>query len=202
MGEDHRGSWELRHRRRVDLPEPARVVLENVHLLPRSGTALDLASGLGSNALLFAARGLETHAWDFSQVALQRLHTRAATRGLRVSTECRDVITAPPLSDSFDLICVSHFLERTLAPALVAALRPGGLLCYQSFARNRPPSCGHGPGNPQYLLDRNELLHLFVPPLQLLVYREEDLAGDRHAGWRGMAMLVACKAVATGEDSE
>ena len=38
---------------------------------------------------------------------------------------------------------------------------------------------------------RSSMEHLFVPPLQRLVYREEGHAGDMHVGWRGMALLVA-----------
>ncbi len=39
------------------------------------------------------------------------------------------------MPESFDVIVVSHLLDRTLAPALVAALRPGGLLYYQTSVR-------------------------------------------------------------------
>ena len=54
-------------------PEPARVLAENAHLLPASGTALDLACGLGGNALFLAREGQTVSALDISPVALAKL---------------------------------------------------------------------------------------------------------------------------------
>ena len=53
------------------------VLQQNTHLLPASGRVLDLACGLGGNALLLAQAGLETYAWDISAVALSRLQSAA-----------------------------------------------------------------------------------------------------------------------------
>lgn len=46
--------------------EVASVLAENSYLLPSQGNALDLACGLGANALFLSEHGLETHAWDIS----------------------------------------------------------------------------------------------------------------------------------------
>ncbi len=180
--------WDARYRDCDKVPEPALVLTEFQHLLPSSGRALDLACGLGGNALLLAAHGLETHAWDISPVAIDRLRQDAVSRKLHVRTEIRDVATEPPPPTSFDVIVVSRFLERHLAPALVRALRPGGLIYYQTFTAERVGDTG--PKNPAYRLAPNELLSLFSS-LRLLLYREEGLAGELSKGLRGEAMLVA-----------
>ncbi len=180
--------WDARYRDCDKVPEPALVLTEFRHLLPSTGRALDLACGLGGNALLLAARGLETHAWDISPVAIDRLRQDAISRRLDVRTEVRDVAAEPPRPESFDVIVVSRFLERHLAPALVRALRPGGLIYYQTFTAERVGDTG--PKNPAYRLGPNELLSLFSS-LRLLVYREEGLAGEVSKGLRGEAMLVA-----------
>lgn len=183
--------WDRIHADAGTEPPAAAVVLsQNLHLLPRTGTALDLACGRGGNALLLAAAGLDTHAWDFSATALARLERHAADAGVQVNTEHRDVLAAPPAPGTFDVIVVTHYLERDLAPRLAAALRPGGLLYYQTFLRAAVD--GSGPSNPAYRLAENELLHLFAG-LQLLVYREEGLIGDVLRGWRNEAMLVGRK---------
>ncbi len=174
-----------------DAPRPARVLTDNLHLLPATGAALDLACGRGGNALQLAAAGLDTFAWDISAVALGQVARRAATAGARIHSECRDVVACPPAPSSFDVIVVSHFLDRSLAPHLVAALRPGGLLYYQTFTRAAVDASG--PGNPLYRLAPNELLQLFSG-LRVLVYREEGLAGDTGRGWRNEAMLVGLRA--------
>lgn len=172
-------------------PRAAAVLAENMHLLPRTGLALDLACGRGGNALLLARAGLETAAWDFSPVALDRLRWHAIAAGVAIATECRDVTAAPPPPASRDIIVVSHFLNRELAPHLAAALRPGGLLYYQTFLRAAVDA--NGPSNPDYRLGTNELLQLFSG-LQVLVYREEGTVGDTSRGWRNEAMLVGRKA--------
>lgn len=189
MNADDR-KWDTRYRQAAEPSAPARVLVENVHLLPQDGTALDLACGLGANALLLAERGLEVFAWDSSAVAIEKLQTRARACDLPVHTEVRDVVAHPPEHARFDVIVVSRFLDRRLTSHLMAALRPGGLLFYQTFTRIRVDASG--PSNPDYLLADNELLSLFRP-LQVLVYREEGRVGDLSHGFRGEAMLVARK---------
>ena len=169
---------------------PARVLSENLHLLPPGGDALEPACGLGANALLLAARGFRTRAWDISATALQRLAATAAAAGLGIETRTVDLTRHDFAGEQFDVIVVSRFLERAIIPALIDALRPGGLVYYQTFVKDSPEP--GGPSNPAYRLACNELLQLF-DSLQLLVYREEGRAGDVSAGFRGEAMLVARK---------
>jgi len=168
-------------------PRAAAVLIQNRHLLPASGDALDLACGRGGNALLLAAHGMKTSAWDISSVVLEALNKTANNAGYTLKTDCRDVSANPPSPSSQDVIVVSHFLDRALAPHLVAALRPGGLLFYQTFIAAAVDASG--PSNPLYRLGPNELLEMFRP-LRILVYREEATAGDVKQGWRNEAMLV------------
>ena len=185
-----REKWDARYlEREAGAARSAEVLAENLHLLPAAGRALDLASGLGGNALLLAERGLETHAWDLSPVAMDKLTAEAARRGLNLRCTARDVVAEPPPEGEFDVIVVAHFLERALCPAIAAALRPGGLLFYQSFTRARPDGAG-GPQNEAFRLAENELLRLF-PALAVRYYREEGLAGEVGRGLRGVAQLVA-----------
>lgn len=185
--------WDARYADAVETP-PARVLAENVHLLPRRGTALDLACGLGANALLLAARGLEVFAWDSSSVAIDQLRALAQVRSLTLQAEVRDVVQRPPEPGRFDVIVVSHFLDRDLTPHLIAALRADGLVFYQTFTRSRVDD--GGPRNPDYLLVDGELLAMFSP-LRLMVYREEGIVGNIDQGFRGQALLVARKAALT-----
>jgi SAM-dependent methyltransferase len=164
----------------------ALVLTRNAHLLPRRGRALDLACGRGANALWLAERGLTVHAWDFAASGIERLRQAAAARSLAVEAQVRDVLAAPPEAGRFDLILVSHFLERALFPALAAALRPGGRLFYQTFTREGAGE--HGPSNPAFRLAANELLTLGSG--LLIRYYREDGAADDGAGTQGLAMLV------------
>lgn len=168
------------------------VLVQNQHLLPANGKALDYACGLGANATLLTEHKLETQAWDISQVALEKLDDYATSRGLRISTQVRDVEVQPPAPHSFDVIVVANFLHRPSFPALVKAVRKNGLLFYQTFSVNKVDEIG--PANPNFLLTSNELLQL-CGGLEVLVYREEGVQGDISSGFRNQAMLVAKKCV-------
>ncbi len=170
-----------------DQAEAAKVLREHNHLLPQTGKALDLACGRGANALFLAHHGLETSAWDVSDQAIALLEQSARELRLRLDTEVRDVIERPPKQDSFDVIVVSHFLERAIFPALCLALRTGGLLYYQTFIREQVSATG--PSNPAYRLTENELLSLCMP-LHIVYYREEGRIGNTAKGFRDQAMLI------------
>ncbi len=191
MEESTKNKWDRRYRTSERAPETATVLRENIHLLPTSGRALDLACGLGSNALALARHGLDTAAWDQSPIAIETLFDRAKSEQLRVNTDVRDVVASPPEPDAFDVVIVAHFLERSLSKALVETLRVGGLLCYQTFIRASVDD--KGPSNPAHRLGDNELLSLFVPPLRLRVYREEGTMGDTRVGFRNLALMIAQK---------
>lgn len=182
--------WNQRHAQADTLGQVADVLAQNSHLLTPGATALDLACGRGVNALFMARAGLEVTAWDLSPVAIERLTGAASDAALTLTAEVRDVIASPPEPASFDLILVSYFLDRTLAPAITAALKPAGLLFYQTYSQAAVSS--DGPSSSHYRLGDNELLSLFGA-LNVRVYREERLLGDTQQGWRDRAMLVAEK---------
>lgn len=171
MSEDTRRKWDARYRQIAHRGQPSAVLSDKPHLIPRHGRALDLACGLGANALFLAAHNLEVEAWDISPVAIERLGYEAHRRGLSVNAQVRDVIAHPPEPDSYDLIVVSRFLSREICPAICRALRPGGVLFYQTYTRSN--NVDKGPRNPLFLLEKGELLRLFGE-LQTVFYLEGD----------------------------
>jgi SAM-dependent methyltransferase len=191
VDEGQRERWNRRHAEAPDTGAPAEVLLRNAHLLPARGAALDLACGRGANALWLAGHtALTVEAWDFSPVAIARLEQTAAVRGLRVRAAVRDVVAQPPAPESCDVLVVTHFLERTLMPALCAAVRPGGLVLYQTFTREAVSM--RGPATPEWRLAPNELLGWFAG-FVVRAYREEGTLGDTARGLRDVACLVAHK---------
>jgi len=69
---------------------------------------------------------------------------------------------------------VVRYLHRPLVPVLIRALRPGGLLVYETFTRAQ--AARGRPTNPAFLLEPGELLTL-VEPLEILSSREGDYDG-------------------------
>ena len=182
--------WDAIYSQREGEVTAATVLIENQHLLPPSGKALDLACGMGGNAKLLAESGLDVVAWDLSSVAIAHLQQEAKIQKLAINAQVQDVIDNPPDAHSLDVLVVSFFLDRDLCTTLIDALKPGGLLFYQTHCRDKVSQIG--PSNPEYLLADNELLSLFSG-LKLRVYREESVLGDHQQGFRNQAFLVAEK---------
>lgn len=182
--------WDKRYLSSTTCGEPCWLLEQFQHLLPASGRALDLACGLGGNAMLLARHDLETHAWDFSSIALRKLQSFATQQQFQIDTDLRDLERQPPPANSFDVIVVSHYLYRPLFPALVAALRPGGLVFYQTWHQQKRSD--HGPSNPDYLLAPGELLEQFSA-LQTVYYREDGRHGSPQEGLRDLSYYVGCK---------
>ena len=76
-------------------------------------------------------------------------------------------------------LLVFRYLHRPLAPALEEALRPGGLLLYETFTVFQR-EYGYGPVNPAFLLEPGELPRLF-PRLEVLSFWEGVAEGARPA---------------------
>jgi len=183
--------WDRIYRDREDkTSQAARVLADNLYLLPPTGKALDIACGHGANAVLLAKQGLQVHAWDISQEALNILNQTAVREKLELITEQRDITLHPPAADSYDVIIVSRFLDRTITDTLIRSLRQGGLLYYQTFIKDKQDE--FGPKNPAYRLDTNELLRLFAA-LKIIFYREDGTVGDVSKGFRNEAMLIGQK---------
>ena len=166
---------------------PAYILKKFHHLLPAQGKSLDLASGFGANALFLAQHNMESHAWDISSIAVEKLKEISNSMNLDIKTEVRDVTTSPPEENSFDVIVVSHFLDRQIMPNIISALRENGLLFYQTFTKTRVQDIG--PSSEKYRLIKNELLDL-CKDLDTIVYREEGTIGDTESGFRNEALFI------------
>ena len=173
-----------------ELATPAEVLFHNQHLLPAQGTALDLACGRGANAICLAENGLTVTAWDISSSALEHLSHYAKEKGLTIYAGTRDVSKLPPEPDSFDVIVVSRFLDRALIDDIRNAIKSDGLIFYQTFIKDKVNESG--PCNPDYLLDKNELLYFFKD-WKIIFYREEGHIGNVDSGFRNQAMIIAQK---------
>ena len=191
--------WNERYRASTGERQASRVLKENLHLLPGNGRALDLACGTGGNAILLAQQGLKVTAWDIADVAVAALQDMARKRQLSIQAEVHDVVTSPPAPETFDVIVVSYFLERDIIPAVIQALKPGGLVYYQTFIRQRVSD--RGPQREAFRLADQELLHLFSG-LQILFYREEGCVGNVQKGFRDEAMFIGRKKLLAGHTGD
>jgi 2-polyprenyl-3-methyl-5-hydroxy-6-metoxy-1,4-benzoquinol methylase len=156
--------------------EPTRWLVDHQHLLPEAGNALDVASGRGRNAIWLAGRGLDTVAIDrdVEAVAFVQRQAERLRLPLRASFADLEAGTTTIAAASYDVIVVVHYLHRPLFPQLTGALRPRGLLVYETFTRAQ--AARGRPTNPDFLLEAGELREL-VQPLDVLVEREGEFGG-------------------------
>ena len=116
------------------------------------GTVLDVACGRGRHARWLEARGHRVTAIDRDATAL-------AASGASETIVCdleTEPVTWPLPARRFDAVVVTNYLHRPLFPQLIAALAPGGMLLYETFATG---NARYGrPSNPHFLLETGELL--------------------------------------------
>jgi len=134
------------------LAAPSPWVLRFARLIP-AGETLDLACGSGRHARWLAELGHPVLAVDRDPQAL------ASCAAPGIVTALHDLESGAPWpypERRFAGIVVTNYLHRPLFGALFAALAPGGVLIYETFA------AGNGrygkPANPDFLLQPGELL--------------------------------------------
>ena len=157
----------------------------------RLGPILDLACGRGRQSLRAAEACLPVIGLDRSRAFLSELGSRAEAAGTRVDRVRCDLEASaeiPIREASCGGILVYRFLFRPLAPAIEAALAPGGLLLYETFTKDQQPF-GHVPKNPAFLLASGELPTLF-PGLEVIEYAEGT---DETEHGNAVAQLTARK---------
>ncbi len=153
-----------------------------------AGVALDLAGGAGRNSMFLLERGWRVDLVDISNVALglAKEKSQVSSAPGMLNTEALDLnVTGDLGRDKYDLIVVFYFLRRELFPALVAALKSGGMLIYRTYTIDRMNVPG-GPTDPAYLLQPDELREAFTE-LDILFYNETKTG-------KAAAELVARKA--------
>ena len=142
------------------------------------GSVLDIACGLGHNAIWLARQGWQVDAVDISASGLKLARQCATANDVSVSWIEADLDEWTPTVNEYDLAIVFRFLDRDTVPRVVrSALRSGGWLVYETLSAaqcNRPDS---HISNPAFTLTPGELSTLF-PEFDVVAHRE-DVLHDR-----------------------
>lgn len=133
------------------------VFAAHLDAFPTAGTALDVACGQGRVSIWLAERGLDVRGLDISMVAVEQATASARERG--VADYCRfevvDLDRGLPPGPPVDVIMCHLFRGERLDRALVARLRPGGLLAVAALSE-----VGAAPG--RYRVAPGALTHAFA----------------------------------------
>jgi len=129
-----------------ELDDDLRQALDQCGL--RSGSALDLATGPGTQAMQLAHRGFAVTASDISEAAIRLAREKAEAQGLSITWQ-QDDILATRLSGQFDLIfdrgCF-HVLppewRQDYVSTVAGLLKPGGYFFLKCFSHLQPGTQG------------------------------------------------------------
>ncbi len=156
---------------------PSPWIVRFAALVAPGGQVLDLACGSGRHSRLFLNLGHPVLAVDRD---ISRLDTLGNQAGLEVVACDLETGGMPGvLGRRFDAIVVTNYLYRPLLPSIAAALTPGGLLLYETFARGNE-KFGR-PRNPDFLLQPGELLAAFGGDLRVLAYEDLEVSQPKPA---------------------
>jgi len=136
MAHSDRDRWNARYTdpNRTVRAAPQPVLMAHAPPYHPGMRALELACGLGHDALWLAAQGYTVDAIDISFTALRKARVEMLSRGLRgvnFIVADLDQFALPPRE--YDLVVVFRFLDRALFPAIRARVRPGGLIIYRTL---------------------------------------------------------------------
>jgi SAM-dependent methyltransferase len=158
-----------------ELDSPSAWVRRWAGLIRPGGRVLDVACGRGRHLRFLKSLGFTVVGVDRDPAAL------AAFKGAEgVEIRVADIEAGPwPFAPSgFDGVVVTNYLWRPLFPDFVEALRPGGVLIYETFAVGNE-RCGR-PSNPDHLLQRDELLRR-VEPLGIVAFEQGLISAPKPA---------------------
>ena len=139
------------------------------HLVPAGAPILDVACGFGRHMRWFAGRGHPVTGVDRAPEAT------AAAQAWGEAVQA-DIENGPwPLAGRrFGGVVVTHYLWRPLLPTILAAVAPGGVLIYETFAAGNE-TVGK-PSRPDFLLQPGELLRACAG-LRIVAYEDGFLEG-------------------------
>ena len=158
-------------------------------LVRAGGRVLDVACGSGRHARYLAGRGYRVEAVDRDPAAL---HALAAVAGINTRVADLEGAAWPYTGERFDAVVVTNYLHRPLFVHLVAALAPGGVFIYETFARGNER---YGrPRNPDFLLLPGELLQVAHGRLEVTDYENLDVTVPKPAAIQRICAINCVRA--------
>lgn len=172
-----RDRWEKRYGAKASSPvaDPSLFLQQQCQRLP-IGRVLDVACGDGRNALYLARQNFVVDAVDIAFAGLIRAKREAQRRALHLCLLQADLETMVLPSCRYEVVVNVRYLNRQLLARLKRAVRVGGMVVFETFLREQA-ELGH-PRNPDFLLERGELRHLFGG-FEILVYQEGRFHTER-----------------------
>lgn len=138
------------------------------------GYVLDVACGGGRHLALGRDRGLRMTGAD-RDVSAARAKFAADSGVTLIEADLEAGQPFPFAPASFEGVIVTNYLWRPILPDIIAAVRPAGVLIYETFGLG---NAAYGrPSNPEFLLRPGELLEAVDKRLRVVAFEHVTLAG-------------------------
>jgi 2-polyprenyl-3-methyl-5-hydroxy-6-metoxy-1,4-benzoquinol methylase len=160
LTEQDKKKWNSKYLKNIGNLDPSKII-EKYFNLASCGNALDIACGNGRNSMFLAQKGFQVDAIDISNIASNHI----AGKDPRINIICQDLDTWEIPQNRYQVIINIRFMDRRLFPMILAGLKPGGVLIFESFID----------GQKEYCLEPNELLQAFEA-LHIVYYEEREAA--------------------------
>lgn len=170
---------------------PSAFLIESVKAR-RPGTALDVGTGQGRNAVWLAAQGWDVTGMDVSGGGLAAARANAAKAGVSIRTEKASYEDFEFGTGRWDLIAIVFAWAPVSDPALVTrierSLRPGGVVVFEHFIDDE----AH-PYPPMVRALKPDELRLIFSGFDIEFYEEKDGIGDWGGPGSRLVRMIARK---------
>jgi SAM-dependent methyltransferase len=185
---------------RYSEPEPIYGTRPNLYLekqaqrLKPGGKVLVPADGYGRNGHWLARQGFAVHTVDLSPVGVERSRKNAREAGLTLKIEQADLVTWNWPVSEFDGIAaifmhLSPEMRSKIHPAMLRALKPGGVLIFEAFSQHQV-QCHSGGPKDVILLYTAELLRKDFASAEVTELEEVEQWMDEGHKHSGMSAVV------------
>jgi SAM-dependent methyltransferase len=170
MSELDREKWNRKYREKPALltSRPPAPMVEAYAHTAQGREAIDLACGNGRNTIYLASKGFHVDAVDISTVALADLKMRVMQ--LDVCLVEADLDSFTPQQNHYGLAVMTNYLDRDLIRRTASALQKEGVFIIETYMIH--PENEKQDSNPDFLLEKEELLNFFDDGFTVLEYRE------------------------------
>ena len=160
---------------------------------------LCVADGEGRNSVWLARRGVQTDAFDISEVGVAKARVLARDTGVSVNFQISDCDAYPWPVAAYDGVAAIFVqfadpaLRARLFANIVRCLRPGGTLVLQGYTPRQLDYKTGGPSIASHLYTEGMLRDAFasLEILELLEYEADLSEGTGHSGRSALIGMVA-----------
>lgn len=146
------------------------------------GRALVPGCGYGYDAIGLAKAGYQTTGVDFSELAMTKAHENAASAGVEVDFQQRDLFNTDGFENAFDLVyeytcfvAIHPSRREEYRDVMATVLKPGGKLigCFYNHGRD---------GGPPFDTNRDDVQQLFESAFDIRVLETSPHSIERRMG--------------------